>query len=271
MLSQDYCSDSSLWGKGMYISLRYIVEEYMAGLEPDDYTYDVERRRVLRQARNAIKEFNYSNLKNYISIELTLNNSLQVTLPQDYVDYYKISWVDEDGNTYPMVQNGRMSLGVAALQDHDFNFICDSDGYWINVEGTSPTIDDPAPLYSSGFNTDRSMIFENGYFNIDKIGGVIKFGSDAFERTILLEYITDGQTDKEDSEIKVHKYAENAIDEFIYFRLIQRRINVPDREKNRARKSLNIAKRKMNNMMNPIREEDILQIVRARSRWVKQS
>ena len=64
MSSQDYCSDESLWGKGMYTSLRTIVEEYMAGLGPDNYTYDVERRRVLRQARNAIKQFNYSNLKN---------------------------------------------------------------------------------------------------------------------------------------------------------------------------------------------------------------
>ncbi|KKK58612.1 hypothetical protein LCGC14_3042660, partial [marine sediment metagenome] len=35
MSSQDYCSDSSLWGKGMYTSLRYIVEEYMAGWGPD--------------------------------------------------------------------------------------------------------------------------------------------------------------------------------------------------------------------------------------------
>ena len=271
MASQDYCSNDSLWGKGMYTSLRDIVEEYMANMGPDDYTYDVERRRVVRQARNAIKEFNYSNLRNYISIELTLTNSLQVTLPQDYVDYYKISWVDEDGNTYPMVQNGRMSLGVAALQDHEYNFLCDSDGYWLNVEGTSPTIDDDPPVYSSGWNVDRSEIYENGYFNIDKIGGVIKFGSDAKEKTVLLEYITDGQTDKEDSAIKVHKYAADAINHFIYFRLIERDRNVIATEKRSARKALNIAKRKMDNMMNPVREEDILQIVRARSRWVKQS
>jgi len=269
-INQDYCSDSTLWGKGMYITLKDIVEEYMDGLTPNNHTYDIERRLVIKQARNAIKEFNFSSVKNYKYIELELTNSLQVTVPPDFVDYYKISWIDEDGNTYPMVQNGRLNLGQAVLQDHDYNFICDSDGQWITVDGTSPTIDDPAPSYSSSYNTNRSMIFENGYFKLDKSAGVIKFSSDAKERKILLEYITDGYSGLSDTEIKIHKYASNAANEFIYFKLIERDKQIPDSEKRRARKALNVASRKMRNRMSPVREEDIYQITRARSRWVKQ-
>ena len=270
MADQDYCSDSSLWGKGMYISLKDVVEEYMDGLRPNNYTYDVERRFVIRQARNAVKEFNFSSVKNYKHIELTLNNSLQVTVPPDFVDYYKISWVDEDGTTYPMVQNDRMSVGQAVLQDHDYNFICDSDGHWITVDGTSPTINDPEPIYASRYNTDRSMIFENGYFKVDKDSGVIKFGSQAKEKTILLEYITDGYSGVSDENIKVHTYASNAVNEFIYFKLIERDVQVIATEKARARKALNIAVRKMKNRMSPVREEDLYQLTRAASRWVKQ-
>lgn len=270
MADQEQCNDPSLWGKGIYITLKEIVEGYMDGLTPDNHTYDIERRFVLKQARNAIKEFNFSSVKKYISVELELRTSLQVELPVDYVDYYKISWIDEEGTTYPMVQNGRLSLGQAILQDHEYNFICDSDGQWVTVDGTSPTIDDPSPIYSSGYNTDRSMIFENGYFNVDKNVGVIKFGSDAKEKKILLEYITDGYSGMDDSEIKIHKYASNAVDEFIYFRLIERNRNVIATEKQRARRSLNIAVRKMKNRMNPVREEDLYQLVRARSRWIKQ-
>lgn len=271
MANPEYYNDSSLWGKSMYISLKDVVQGYMDKLTEDDYTYDVDRRLVRKQARNAIKEFNFSSLKQYKALEIELSPSLQIVLPADYVDYYKISWVDEFGTTYPMVQNHRLNLGDATLQDHEYNFILDNDGNLITVAGTSPTSDDPAPAYElSGFNTDRSMIFENGYFNIDKNNGVIKFSSDAKEAIVLLEYITDGYSGLDDSSINVHKYASKAIDEFIYFELISRNRNVPANEKQRARRSLNIAIRKMENRMNPIREEDIYQVLRAASRWVKQ-
>lgn len=271
MANQEYCSDPSLWGKGMYISLKDIVESYMSRLDPDDITYDVSRRHVVRQARLAIQEFNFTSVKNFKYIELELSKSLQVVLPPDFVNYYKISWIDEDGLTYPMVQNGRYNLGNAVLQDNDYNFICDSDGNWITVDGTSPTFGDPPPVYSSDINTDRSQIYENGFFKIDKSKGVIKFSSDAKERKILLEYFTDGHSGLSDSEIKIHKFAQEAVDEDIYFRLIQRRRNVPQSEKQRARRARNIAERKMRSKMNPVREEDILQILRARTRQVKQT
>lgn len=270
MENQEYCSSPSLWGKGMYTSLKEIVDGYMGNLLEDDYTYNVERRHVRKQAREGIKEFNFSSVKNFQRIELDLNKSLQVVLPPDYVDYYKISWIDDDGTVYPMVQNERLNLGMSVLQDNDYNFICDSNGKWITVDGTWPKYEDENENNNkNGFNVDRSMIFDNGFFKIDTHTGVIRFGSDAKEKKILLEYITDGYSGMNDSQIKIHKYASKAIDEFIYFELISRRINVPDREKRRARKSLNIAIRKMNNRMNPVREEDILQLLKAKSRWVK--
>jgi len=270
MANQEYCSTPSLWGKGMYISLSEIVKSYMDNLQEDNYTYNVSRRFVAKQARNGIKEFNFSSVKAFRRVELELNKSLQVVLPPDFVDYYKISWIDEDGETYPMVQNSRLNLGSAVLQDDSYNFICDSNGHWITVDGTWPVIGDEGKEHSNGFNVDRSRIFENGFFNVDTDAGVIRFGSEAKEKKILLEYITDGTSGLKDSEIKIHKYASNAIDEFIYFKLIERRINLPDREKSRARKALNIAVRKMKNRLNPVREEDIYQLLRAKSRWIKQ-
>lgn len=270
MTNQDYYNDPTALGQGMYISLKEIVEAYMDKLTPNDHTYDIDKRIVVKQARRAIRDLNFSAVRDYETIELSLSPSLQVMLPPDFVDYYKISWIDEFGTTYPIVQNARLNVSDAISQDNEYNYQYDGAGKLLIVSGTSPTADQEFPKSASGFNTDRSMIFENGYFKIDKKNGVIKFSSDAKEKTILLEYVTDGLSGKADSDIKILKLATDAVDEFIYFNLIARDVQVIATEKRRARISLNIAKRKLMSMINPVREEDIYQLLRAASRWVKQ-
>ena len=271
MAAADYCNDQTLWGKGMFITLKDIVDEYMDGLTPDNHTYDVDRRLVVKQARNAIKKFNFTSVKAYKSLEFELKTSLQVVLPIDYVDYYKISWIDENGLSYPMTKNDRLAVSLAAIQDENGDFACDEDGNFTTAAGTSQDIYSEQAVVSSSFNLDRSQVYENGYFNIDKDAGVIKFGSDAKEKRILLEYITDGYSGLSDDKIKINKLAGDAINEQIYFKLIERNAEVIQSEKARARKARNIAVRVMEKLINPVREEDIYQIVRARSRWNKQS
>lgn len=269
-MNPEYYNDPKLWGKEMSVSIKDIVESYMANLEKDDYTYGVAKRRVVRIVKDTIRDLHFTTLKKYESIEMDLGPTLQVPLPYGYVDYLRISWVDEEGTLYPLTENHRLALGLSALQDHAYKYLLDANGEILNAEGSSPSIDN-MPAYSNGFNVDRGAIYENGYFKVDKNSGYIKFGSDAYAKTIKLEYITDGLTNNDDSTIRVHKFALNFINEDTYFKLIERKRNVPDREKSRARRARNISKKVLNNLMNPVREEDVLQVARGASRWVKQA
>ena len=201
MENQLYYNDSSTRGSGQYMALKEIVENYMDNLEPDDPTYNVGRGRVLKRARDAIKEFNFSAVKEYKTIELALSSTLQISLPQDYVDYFKISWVDDQGKKYPMAINKRLSIAKSQLQDHTFAFIYDDTGELIYASGTSANPNVVANP-ESGYNVDLGQVYENGSFNINREDGYIQFDSTAFTKTIILEYITDGLTNIDDANIQ---------------------------------------------------------------------
>ena len=269
MESQEYYSDSTNWGSGQYMSLKEIVENYMIDLEPDDPTFNVGRGKVLSKARQAIKEFNFSSVKNYNSIELALSSTLQVPLPQDFVDYYQISWVDEQGKKYPMTINDRLSIAKSPLQDNTYAFIYDATGEIIYASGTRPDYNVVEDYYSNK-NVDLGQMHENGSFNVNKEEGVIQFDSNAYEKTIILDYITDGYTNIDDANIKIHKFAYDACSNYIFYYLIKRRKNIAQSEKLRAQKDLNVSVRKMNSRMHPVRLEDVLQTLRTKSRWIKQ-
>lgn len=267
--NQDYYDDPSIWGDSQYTSLKDIVAEYMDGLLPDDKTYDIPKRNVIKQARNAIKLYKRSAVRELTALELDLSSSLQVTLPLDYADYWRISWVTEQGKLFPMAKNERLSIAKSILQDDEFKFIYDDTGEYITAQGKTPSVDDTV-IALSNFNFDLGQDFANGDFNIDKEAGVIQFGSKAKERTIVLEYISDGLYNKADADIKINSIAVEAINNYIYFHLIRRFDKVPQSEKDRARRDWKISERVMNSLMNPIRLEDVLQVAKSRSRWVKQ-
>ena len=99
---------------------------------------DVKRTDVIFHAKRGLQEFSYDTLKSINSQELTVPHSLSLPIPQDYVNYVKMSWVDRSGvkhiiypttltsnPTQPIIQD---NLGVA-IQDN-FNS---------NIEGTSIT------------------------------------------------------------------------------------------------------------------------------------
>jgi len=249
---------------------REIVNEYMDGLLPDDPTYNIPKRFVIKKARNAIKLYKTSTIRDFTVLELDLSSTLQITLPLDYFDYYRISWVDDDGKLFPMARNNRLSIAKGIIQDHEYKFIYDESGNYITAQGTSPSVDSTVEAYSN-FNFDRGQYFENGDFNIDKDAGIIKFGSDAQEKTIVLEYISDGVYNKTDANIKIDKVATQTINDYIYFYLIKRQDKISQSEKTRARRDWKVSERKMKAAISPIRLEDVLQVDRSKSRWVKQS
>ena len=50
---------------------------------------------VLFFAKRSLQEFSYDTLKSIHSQELNIPASLSVILPQDYVNYVRVSWIDQ--------------------------------------------------------------------------------------------------------------------------------------------------------------------------------
>ena len=205
-----YYGDNSLWGKYQKISLQEIVTNYMMSLDPDDYNNTVRRAQVLYQARRGMRELYYDVLRSIKAVKLELSDTLMVILPQDYINYVRISWVDSDRKLIPMAINDRIDISRSYLQDSDYAVTFDNDGNILqaNNDPVAATEANPAPVtvnsdlgsYSYyGFcgnnfqpNADMSQYFANGSYKVDKDRGIIVFSSDVFGKEIVLEYISDG-------------------------------------------------------------------------------
>lgn len=287
--SQDYYNDSDRYGEYQYVTLKEVIDNFMMSRDSDDYHGTTPRFKVLFQAMRGIREFYYDILREVNSIELELSPTLSVVLPPDYINYVRISWVDGNGQLHPMAMDNSMSIAREYLQDNDYNYLFDNEGCvlqgnsgyrtdQVNTTGASNTGSGhgcTAATCTCSFtpNSDLSKSFPNGKYKIDKSRGVIQFGSDAFGKNIVLEYISDGLytgcEGRPEDEIRVHKFAEGALMDFMYYELIKNRRKVPANEKHRARKEYYNSRRIAKLRINAIKVADLLQVFKGSSKWIK--
>lgn len=292
--SIDYYENREVHGDYQYITLEEIVNNFMMSRDDDDYTANVQRFKVLYHARRCLRDLNYNVLREIRRISLELSPTLQVTLPPDYINYVRISWVDQAGQLHPLSIDDRMDVSREYLQDDKYEYLYNDEG---NVMiGDRTNRDYFYPHYpkerfdenyclshgyrkqhfcNGGFrpNTDASRLFANGRYNINKQEGIIQFGSEVHGREIVLEYISDGLfTGAEglsETDFRVHKFAENAMYSYIFYELIKNRRNVPANQKMLARKEYYNHRRLCKLKVNTLRKDEILQSFRKASTWIK--
>jgi hypothetical protein len=278
-----YYDDESQWGDYQYSTLEQIVNNFMYEQEDDSYVSLVDRNRVSMAGKKGVRELYFDVVSETISVEFELNESLIIPLPHDYINYVRMSWVDDNGHLHPFALNRSLNLSQAYLQDSDYNFLYDSNGDILagnhiqNEPGQDTSIIqeilDIGPLNlaytKQPFNLDLSKIYKNGSFRIDKTQGVIQFSSLVDGRTIVLDYLTDGLFQRGDDAIKIHKFAEEALYSWIYFSLIKRKRNVPANEKARAEKEWWNYRRIAKRRISPFGYEDVRQVLKGSSKWIK--
>lgn len=276
-----YYDDESQWGNHQYITLKDAVNDFLFSQADDSYVSNVDVDMVVYHAKKAIQELYFDVVNEVISIELDLNPSFIIALPHDYVSYVQISWVDTNGRKHPLAIDNRNNLAQAYLQDNNYDFLYDVDGDILQGSHSQDLVvtseeenylDAGAVSSERGspeFNLDRSKVFKNGSYVIDKERGIIQFSSSVQGRTIVLDYISDGLFQRADSDIRIHKFAEEALMEYIYWMLIKRNKNVPRNEKEGARRDWFNARRIAKRRIKPIRYEEIRQVMKGQTKMIK--
>lgn len=277
-----YYDDPSQWGDHQYTPLTEVVNNFMFEQSDDSYVAHADRNRVVLFAKKGLRELYMDTLNEVIAIELDVDpDTLTIALPHDYVGYVRISWVDANGRLHPMAVDRTYNLAQAYLQDNDYNFLYDDDGDILQGshrqnKTTSTYFTDeeqPTPftpfLDTKNYNTDRSKIHKNGAFQINKERGVIQFSSEVTDKTIVLEYISDGMYQRTDADLKVHKFAEEALYSFIYFNLVKRSRTTPMGEKTRAEKEWWNSRRRARKRLAGLTYDNIRQTLLGGSRTIK--
>ena len=120
---QDYYNGSD-HGNYQFTSLNNIINQFIVAYVGEDKIISKAKRvDVAFHAQRALAELSFDTFKSCKAQEITVPASLQMILPQDYVNYTKISWVDSSGIKHPLYPTNKTSNPSSnPLQDSDGDF-----------------------------------------------------------------------------------------------------------------------------------------------------
>tara|TARA_R110000782_G_scaffold34042_6_gene81664 strand:+ start:124 stop:1320 length:1197 start_codon:yes stop_codon:yes gene_type:complete len=278
------------YGSYSYIKLSDVINNFIvAYVGVGKLIQSVKRTDVIFHAKRAMQEFSYDTLKSVNSQELSIPNSLSVAIPQDYVNYVNIYWVDSQGIKHIILPTTLTSNpGEIPLQAYNGQPI--QDNFGDNTEGTSITEERWANnaaqnINDSAFSWDRFYDWEgdqlvgqrygldpqhaniNGSFTINEREGKFSFSADLVDKIIILEYISDGLSTNMDT--RVPKMAEEAMYAYISHAVIASRINQPEYVVQRLKREKSAKLRNTKIRLSNIKLNEIVQVTRGQSKWLK--
>ena len=162
------------------------------------------------------------------------------------------------------------------IDGSSFNLIKDGDSTtWTNYKSTTPSEinnddykdDTYWPWRGERYGLEPSHAQINGSFFIDELQGKIHFSSNISGKTVILDYISDSLGT--DAEMKVHKFAEEAMYKWISCAILSTRIGIPEYAIRRYKKEKFAAIRQAKLRLSNIKLEEITQSLRGKSKWIK--
>jgi len=117
------------------------------------------------------------------------------------------------------------------------------------------------------YGLDPTTAQSNGSYYIDEVSGLIHFSSNLSGSIIVLDYISDGLGTEE--EMRVHKFAEEAMYKRIAYSVASGRLNIPEYIIQRLKKERFATTRTAKLRLSNLKIEELTQILRGKSKWIK--
>jgi hypothetical protein len=278
----DYQSTGPLGGY-QFVSLETIINQFIiAYVGEEKIITKVKRMDVAFHAQRALQELSFDTFKSTKAQEIEVPNTLQMLLPQDYVNYVKLTWKDSAGIEriiYPAIKTSnpkniiQNADGTYNLNSNELDFDAESDTWTSYKTHTSTTTTDDYEDNTEWVATGERYGIEpqhaqaNGSYYIDELAGKIHFSSFLSGKTITLKYISDSLGT--DAEMQVHKFAEEAMYKCIAHAVLATRKDMPEylvaRFKKEKRAAIRTAKLRLSN----IKIEELTQVLRGKSKHIK--
>ena len=286
------------YGSYEYIKLSDAIDNFMVGYVGDGkLIQSAKKSDVLFFAKRSLQEFSYDTLKSVHSQELTIPPSLSVVLPQDYVNYVRVSFIDQLGVKRIIYPANNLTINPYKNPIQDAQGVPTQDNFGENLEGTSITeerwasandnllngqllnnIDEAIDFQNAyGFEgswnwgrqygLDPQLAQMNGWFTLNEREGKMSFSSNLANRLIVLEYISDGLA--HDVDTKVPKLAEDALYASILHSIVSTRSGQQEYLVQRLQKDRRAKLRNAKIRLSNIKLDEIVQVMRGKSKWIK--
>jgi len=280
------------YGGYQFIDLTDIINNFIVAYVGEDKIISkIKRVDVAFHAQRAMQELSYDTFKSIKSQEIEIPPSLLMTLPQDYINYVKLSYSDSGGIEHTLYPTSKTSNPYAISQAADGSYNNDGTNLteqdatdhlsdtWTSFKSTNSTANSGTSTsddHDSDFRSftvgqrygiDPQFSQSNGSFFIDELQGRIHFGSAMNGNTVTLKYISDSLGTEE--EMKVHKFAEEAMYKWIAHAILSTRANTQEYLVARFKKERFAAVRTAKLRLSNLKIEELTQIMRGKSKQIK--
>jgi hypothetical protein len=281
------------WGSYQYVSLADIINNFiLMYVGNDKLVNNVDRWTILFHAKRAVQELNYDALRNIKVLEFEMGDNLKLVMPPDYINYVRISMLRQ-GVLLELSENRSVMSATAYLQDNQGDIVFDSNGEVVVGQSKLDILNQEQRLYtgtgpyngSYGWNYDGNWYFgyniggrygmdpsyanSNPKFTINKAAGVIDFSSGVKNSFIVLEYISDGMENGDDSLITINKLAEEYIYNYLKWALLSNKYGVQEYIVNRVKKEKTASLRNTKIRLSNLHPARLLMSLRGKDKWIK--
>jgi len=294
----DYYGGLETLGGYQFISITDIINNFrVAYVGEDKIIAKISRADIRFHAMRGLQELTYDTFKSCKTLELEVPPSLLLMLPHDYVNYVKISWVDSNGKCHTINECKACPKDPLAFIQHDGSDTKYEEGdidireldannnhiepgwddvgsdTWEKLSSSGTTTNNSSEEYpyqdntGARFGLDPQHANTNGCFWINCRTGKIHFDSGLAGKTIIIQYISDSSA--QDGEMLVHKFAEEAMYRHIAWAILNTRSNVDRNIVATYKKERFAAVRNAKIRLSNIKLEEITQILRGKSKWIK--
>jgi hypothetical protein len=284
------------YGSYAYISLDDVVNNFLVAYVGDGKLIpSVKRTDVVFHAKRGLQEFSYDTLKSVNKLEVTVPHNLSIPMPQDYVNYVNLYWIDNSGVKHVIMPGDGLTTNPTNVFLDDNKGVPIQDEFGNNIDTTSITdyrwknnflknannqdlLNDtilgweyyygyPEFGYGQLFGLDPQFANANGYFTIDERYNKFSFSANLVDRVVVIEYISDGLST--DVDTRIPKMAEEAIYAHISHAIIASQINQPEYVVMRLKKERSAKLRNAKIRLSNIKLNEIVQVMRGKSKWIK--
>jgi len=151
--------DGNDHGNYQFTSLDDVINQFIVAYVGEDKIISkIKRTDVAFHAQRAMQELSFDTFKSCKAQEITVPASLQMTLPQDYVNYTKISWVDSAGIKHLLYPTSKTSNPTNYLQNSDGDFQLDNIVGKLLVNSSTITLSKAGAVASTLFETKDVLV-----------------------------------------------------------------------------------------------------------------
>jgi hypothetical protein len=274
--AEDYLIPVVYYYDSEHIPILDVIDSILTLSGEEGYIGPRDRVKAILAAKRWLQDNSGITGTNVRFAELNVSGN-KIYCPGDFVDYVGLYVVSTDGYLAPLYLNKNINIGQESLQDEDSFYLLDDAGYVIGAYGLTPRVDNSVPYTYYGVDLNALSLSEGQQIYQIKPGEISANGMyryDAANREfivdglniekVVLEYVSDPilrhKLKMDMGEIRVHKNYQEALENNIYYKLVEINRHVPAYEKARALKAYKMALKRAN--MRKLSINELIQVLR---------